>query len=79
MVGGASLLPSPCVHLWSEGKAKARRRQSEEMGEVFCYSFTEKGNNQGATFEKKSGTKTGPDDNNNNNRDAYSISPSQEV
>ena len=52
-MGGASLLPSSCVHLWSEARAKARRRQSEEMGEVFCYSFTEKGNNQGATFEKK--------------------------
>ena len=26
MVGGASLLPSSCVHLWSEGKAKAERR-----------------------------------------------------
>ena len=68
-----------CLLRVSTSGAKARRRQSEEMGEVFCYSFTEKGNNQGATFEKKSGTKTGPDDNNNNNRDAYSISPSQEV
>ena len=37
------------------------------------YSYTKKGQNKGAAFEKKKRHQTAPDDNDNDNRDAYTI------
>ena len=67
----------------SEGRANPERRHGVLSGVINCgviflgayYSYTKKGQNKGAVFEKKNRHKSALDNNNNNNnnRDAYTI------